>query len=419
MVDDPEQSPLLDGPRDDPDTVFSHALDRELEKITSFYDLKEPEVFGEVDELLKDEEAYEVDHERVDGENGNHFFQRKSVSGRDRRHSDTFREWGLGKRRRTSTSERQLERIQSGGSSDEEPSENTALHQTKSRDSTNIVPEYHRDTLDSNKIKGGKTNSALEDVSDAALSIAYSQGATLKKRMISLYVSLCELRSFAQLNKTGFAKVLKKYDKTLDRNLRPKYLKETVEVQYTFKQETTNRMNDKIAQIEQLYANLNTGGNIDHAKRELRLDLREHVVWERNTVWRDMIGIERKAQAANLGVRRTMLGVDDDHKQGDAGEGQPLTKEVETPIGRYTLPKFILQPTLWYLIVIFAIFMVLLFVPIMELPEQQNCLAMVVFVSLLWATEVSLRSSTPAVERGKLTSTRLFPCSSPHSSCLS
>jgi len=419
VVDDPEQSPLLDGPRDDPDTVFSHALDRELEKITSFYDLKEPEVFGEVDELLKDEEAYEVDHERVDGENGNHFFQRKSVSGRDRRHSDTFREWGLGKRRRTSTSERQLERIQSGGSSDEEPSENTALHQTKSRDSTNIVPEYHRDTLDSNKIKGGKTNSALEDVSDAALSIAYSQGATLKKRMISLYVSLCELRSFAQLNKTGFAKVLKKYDKTLDRNLRPKYLKETVEVQYTFKQETTNRMNDKIAQIEQLYANLNTGGNIDHAKRELRLDLREHVVWERNTVWRDMIGIERKAQAANLGVRRTMLGVDDDHKQGDAGEGQPLTKEVETPIGRYTLPKFILQPTLWYLIVIFAIFMVLLFVPIMELPEQQNCLAMVVFVSLLWATEVSLRSSTPAVERGKLTSTRLFPCSSPHSSCLS
>ena len=342
-----------------------------------------------MDELLKDEEAYEADHERVDGENGNHFFQRKSVSGRDRRQSETFREWGLGRRRRTSTSNGQLERIQSGGSSDEEPNENTALQQTKSRDSVNVVPEYHRDTLDSSKIKGGKTNSALEDVSDAALSIAYSQGATLKKRMISLYVSLCELRSFAQLNKTGFAKVLKKYDKTLDRNLRPKYLKETVEVQYTFKQETTTSMNDKIAQIEQLYANLNTGGNIDHAKRELRLDLREHVVWERNTVWRDMIGIERKAQAANLGVRRTMLGVDDDHKQGDAGEGQPLTKEVETPIGRYTLPKFILQSTLWYLIIIFAIFMVLLFVPIMELPEQQNCLAMVVFVSLLWATEVS------------------------------
>ena len=30
----------------------------------------------------------------------------------------------------------------------------------------------------------------------------------------------------------------------------------------------------------------------------------------------------------------------------------------------------------------------LLVVPIMEAPEQQNCLAMVIFVSLLWATEV-------------------------------
>jgi hypothetical protein len=32
--------------------------------------------------------------------------------------------------------------------------------------------------------------------------------------------------------------------------------------------------------------------------------------------------------------------------------------------------------------------LILLMVPIMEEPEQQNCLAMVVFVSLLWATEV-------------------------------
>jgi hypothetical protein len=30
----------------------------------------------------------------------------------------------------------------------------------------------------------------------------------------------------------------------------------------------------------------------------------------------------------------------------------------------------------------------LLFIPILENPEQQNCLALLVFVSLLWATEV-------------------------------
>jgi phosphate transporter len=191
--------------------------------------------------------------------------------------------------------------------------------------------------------------------------------------------------------------VLKKYDKTLDRNLKKRYIKDNVEAQYTFKQETMDKISNKISQIEQLYANLNTQGNIDQAKRELRLDLREHVVWERNTVWRDMIGIERKAQAANLGVRRTILGDEGDHKQGDDGENAPMTKEVETPIGRYTLPKFLLQPTLWYLVVIFTIFMVLLYVPILELPEQQNCLAMVVFVSLLWATEVRYHDNIPIV----------------------
>jgi phosphate transporter len=40
------------------------------------------------------------------------------------------------------------------------------------------------------------------------------------------------------------------------------------------------------------------------------------------------------------------------------------------------------------LVACIAIFVVLLVVPIMEKPEQQNCLAMVIFVSLLWATEV-------------------------------
>ncbi|KAG4220721.1 hypothetical protein PC116_g30802 [Phytophthora cactorum] len=44
---------------------------------------------------------------------------------------------------------------------------------------------------------------------------------------------------------------------------------------------------------------------------------------------------------------------------------------------------------MFILLGIVIIFLVLLFVPIMEVPEQQSCLAMLVFVSLLWATEVS------------------------------
>jgi phosphate transporter len=51
---DPESSPLLEGNGGlkDPDTIFARKLNEELEKICNFYQVKELEVFGEVDALL-------------------------------------------------------------------------------------------------------------------------------------------------------------------------------------------------------------------------------------------------------------------------------------------------------------------------------------------------------------------------------
>jgi anion transporter len=46
------------------------------------------------------------------------------------------------------------------------------------------------------------------------------------------------------------------------------------------------------------------------------------------------------------------------------------------------------NPTLWTLIVIIGVFVALLFLPTLEAVEQSNCLALLIFVSLLWATEV-------------------------------
>ena len=90
-----------------------------------------------------------------------------------------------------------------------------------------------------------------------------------------------------------------------------------------------------------------------------------------------------------MGLRQTMLGQDTDPRkarlQGD--DPDSATKEVATPLGRYRCPAFLLSSTFYTLVIILAIFFVLLLVPIMKKPEQQNCLALVVFVSLLWATE--------------------------------
>lgn len=236
-----------------------------------------------------------------------------------------------------------------------------------------------------------RASQAFDDYSEQAFSTLFASGMTLKKRTISLYVSLCELKSFIQLNRTGFSKVLKKYDKTLDRDLKNDYIKDRVMPAYPFKDETMKHLDANIASTEKAYAEVITKGDIGEAKRELRLHLREHVVWERNTVWREMIGIERKAQAANLGLRRTLLGGDDDPNnarlQGDQ-EVLSSTREVRTPLGRYRCPTWLFSSTFFTLIVILAIFVVLLVVPIMEQPEQQNCLAMLALVSMMWATEV-------------------------------
>lgn len=236
-----------------------------------------------------------------------------------------------------------------------------------------------------------RTSHNNDDVGDANHLALYASGVSLKQRTISIYVSLCELKSFIQLNKTGFSKALKKYDKTLNRDLRSTYIKDNITPAYPFQQSTTEHLDVNLGNIEKAYADVVTKGDIATARRELRLHLREHVVWERNTVWREMIGIERKAQAANLGLKRTLLGGDRDlsnaRLQGDEADETSM-KEIATPLGRIRCPTWLFSGTFFTLLGIVAIFMVFLFVPIMQEQEQQNCLAMLVFVSLLWATEV-------------------------------
>jgi phosphate transporter len=206
---------------------------------------------------------------------------------------------------------------------------------------------------------------AFHDLGDDALQALYDEGITLKKRIVNNYVNICELRSFIQLNETGFTKVLKKYDKILDRNLKDKYINEQVKPARVFQQSTKDHLHERLGQIEAAYASIVTQGDVDAARRELRLHLREHVVWERNTVWREMIGIERKAQAANLGIRHTLLGQDNQRQlEGDAEES--ATKEVRTPVGRYRCPRFLVSCDFWMLVVCLAVFGVFMGVRFME-----------------------------------------------------
>lgn len=388
--EDAEASPLIS--TDDPDAVFRRALDQELEKICSFYQLKELEIYGEVGELMNDEQSYEAETE---GQDFDQLDGATDKNGRPRRGS-LFGKIS-GRQRRTSTmSASTIDEGDEEGDSDDDADDRTAMngsHIGRRKTYDTNASHAHDDVRSSRELPmpRRRMSQAQDDYSDNALEGLLASGMTLKKRTISLFVSLCELKSFVQLNKTGFSKVCKKYDKTLNRSLKSAYLKDSVTPAYPFKQETMQHIDENITNIERVYAGVITKGDIGSARRELRLHLREHVVWERNTVWREMIGIERKAQAANMGLGRTLLGGDNDpskHRlQGDEPDDVG-TKELDTPIGRYRCPRWLFSSTFFVLIGILVIFTILLVVPIMKKPEQQNCLAMLVFVSLLWATEV-------------------------------
>jgi phosphate transporter len=313
------------------------------------------------------------------------------------RQSSIFRNLGLSRDRRASTISESIVGRDGDADSDEEIDVMESPVQEMHRQSSS--KDWHKDLRDPSEVYPNEladsrilgNPSEYSHGMDPKFLDLFNEGLLLKKRCISVYVSLCGLKSFVQLNRTAFSKAIKKYDKILDRSLRRHYMNSTVSEAYPFTKVGMEQLDENIVKIEKLYADFVTKGDIGLAKRELRLHLREHVVWERNTVWREMIGIERKAQAAGMGIRRPLLGGDQDpetaRRQGD--ELEIKTKELVTPVCRCPVPEWLLTSTFATLVAIVVIFCITLGIPIMSQPEEQNCLAMLVFVSLLWSTEVT------------------------------
>lgn len=376
--------------RANPDLVFRRNLDNELEKISSFYNLKENELLKEVFDLSLEAKAFEDG----DGDTGSEIFGEPSSRRR--------RSVGPGLSRTRSHQSYQSDQSRQSHGDDEsevsgEESEGGAnsglLSRLKRGRTWGGSQTSHRSNHSHERPVFRRRDSQIyDDYHEQSIGAIYDKRIMLKKRSISLFVALRELKSFVQLNRTGFSKALKKYDKILNRILKDEYISSMIEPCYCFRKATTTELDKAIAKIEEIYANLITKGDIDDAKKELRLHLREHVVWERNTVWRDMIGIERKAQAANMGLRRTLLGDNADPTKARLTGDEPevsTTKELATPVGRIKYPTWLFSSGFFTLCGILAVFATLLIVPISKSAEQQNCFAMLVFVSLLWATEVS------------------------------
>ncbi|BGP13434.1 hypothetical protein JCM10213_008594 [Rhodosporidiobolus nylandii] len=218
-----------------------------------------------------------------------------------------------------------------------------------------------------------------------------------KRRLAGLFTSLSELKQYVDLNYTGLSKVLKKYDKITNSSLRQPYMTTVVDRTFPFEPATRERLQAGIASLIPLYADLATGGDVDLALKQLKAHLREHVVWERNTVWREMIGLERRGwggAAGGSGARRGASG------GGGMGTDLPLVQpaspppgeeakanELRTPVGRLRLPRWVNAQTVPGALAVLVFFAVLN-ANWLDRVEEQNCLALLCVVTIFWALEI-------------------------------
>lgn len=299
------------------------------------------------------------------------------------------------------------------------------------------------DVNNNNIIATKKSKNSLNTWGSIALSRDHQQNylitpflqhkVTLKKRLVAMFTQLSELKEFIELNQTGFSKICKKFDKSLNTKIKPIYLDSIIVNSHVFKPETVTRIKNVLNETIITYAKLsketnsadlwndddnnsdniegnNTEGNneslidYDAAEKELSTHLRDHVVWERNTVWKDLMNLERKSQNVkttpvnNLRTRKKSLVSPLGRKPSIIefrefnGDGNFYKVETLSDLTKLSIKDFVTiilnSASLLKLILITLVFLLLLFVysPFQDL-LQKNCFAILIYASLLWATE--------------------------------
>lgn len=148
-----------------------------------------------------------------------------------------------------------------------------------------------------------------------------------------------------------------------------------VEAAVPFQRPAKERLAEGITRLQNLYAKCVTRGDKSAAVQQLKLNQRENIAWERDTVWRQMIGRERRGDGDGevKAIGATLI---------TEPEGGLL--QVPTPVGRFRLTRKKI-----YLVIAVVVFIALLNVTVIKDAEANKCFAILIFSTILWATEVS------------------------------
>ncbi|KAI5122725.1 hypothetical protein M0805_009810 [Coniferiporia weirii] len=415
-VESSEHSALMghDASSSSTDDVFKPLLDRELKKICDFYEIQEQELLQELEELeglvkLKDEESLlgadqryliaddDDDDDDDDEEQQNNPVGRvrpRSTSGRRRTKSDvrTFppapgiissmsrgsSRSEVQRRHSISSSEDNLDLEASLASLSQIPENYSMENSLTGGRGSSTSPKRARVALANmfNLVKAGGSAPSSLLVSDtiwtAKTNYAYDTRILFKRRITTLYNRVTSLRAYVELNYSGFRKILKKYDKITYSELKDYYMHNIVEEAYPFRQDTKDRLNGAVNNLVVLYAKCITREDTSAAVRQLKVHQREHIAWERDTVWRLMISQERHGERDG---QVKALG-------GHVREEESTAMAFSTPFGRLRLTA-----KKMFLAAAVAVFAVLLNVQTFPSVEANNCFAILVFSTILWATE--------------------------------
>lgn len=146
-----------------------------------------------------------------------------------------------------------------------------------------------------------------------------------------------------------------------------------VEQAYPFQPVSKDRLNNAINRLVGLYAKCVTHDDYAAAARQLKVFQREHIAWERDTVWRTMISQERRG--AHDGQVKAL--------GGHVSPEEVPSLDIPTPIGHFKLTT----KHAFFLTAI-VVFVVLMTTRTFSNVEANNCFAILVLATILWATEV-------------------------------
>ncbi|KAJ3518184.1 hypothetical protein NLJ89_g10 [Agrocybe chaxingu] len=340
-IESNERSSLLrQGDASSTDSLFIPLLDRELKKIVLFYEHQEKELLDDLEELERDVEL----QEEIGLRGGEHY---QDFDEEDEEDDDSISRSPVGtRRRRKSSSAARGQRLPGGpsGLPDASPVLRRQSISSNEDDGPGLETSYaslqppKRGTL--SKLQTKLTNMRDSITSSASATVehtiwtsqsdyAYDTRLLYKRRITTLYISFTNLKSYVEINYSGFRKIIKKYDKVTYSELKDRYLHEVVEVALPFTQTAKDRVNDALNRLHDLYAKCVSRGDKNLARQQLRLHQRENIAWERDTVWRQMIGRERRGEGDTIDTAGATL----------VQEPEPALVDIPTPVGKFKITK--------------------------------------------------------------------------------